>query len=379
MKRIGREVLFIKTGPKNPRNGESTFIRLKDGRIMFAYTEYYGDSGSDDAIAHICACLSSDEGETWRDPKLIIEKDPEAQNIMSPSLVRMNSGDVGILFLRKEIMPDGGLTCMPVFCRSEDEGEKWSGIQRCAVPEGYYCGVNDTALRLKSGRILYPASYHGLRYGETTLKFEKEAGDIRFIYSDDDGKSWSILPAVIKTPYTDMMGLAEPGVYEHEDGTLWCWFRTPYGFQYHSHSYDGGVSWDPAEPNFRFTSPDSPMRVKRVGRYVAAVFNPLGFSCVREDTEAWGSPKRTPIVCSFSSDDGHSLSDRDMTSHNGGLRRFAENTYLLETDLSESYCYPSAHETKDGLLVSYYHSGGTKACLNCSKIVKISFDELSNI
>ena len=69
MKRIGREVLFIKTGPKNPRNGESTFIRLKDGRIMFAYTEYYGDSGSDDAIAHIRACLSSDEGETWSEPK----------------------------------------------------------------------------------------------------------------------------------------------------------------------------------------------------------------------------------------------------------------------------------------------------------------------
>ena len=72
MKKIGKEVLFIRTKEGNPRNGESTFLRLKDGRIMFAYTEYYGDSGDDDAIAHLCACYSSDEGETWTAPELII-------------------------------------------------------------------------------------------------------------------------------------------------------------------------------------------------------------------------------------------------------------------------------------------------------------------
>ena len=377
MKLVGKEVLFIKTKPGNPRNGESTFLRLNDGRVMFAYTEYYGDSGEDDAIAHICACFSADEGETWSEPELIIEKDEKAKNIMSPSLVRMNNGDAGILYLRKEIMPDGGLTCMPVFRRSSDEGKTWSEMTRCAIPEGYYCGVNDTALRLKSGRILYSASYHGLRYGRSTLDLKPHPGDVRFVYSDDDGKSWDILPAVIETPYSDMTGLAEPGVLELDDGTLWCWFRTGYGFQYDSLSHDGGAEWEPVRPNFRFTSPDSPMRVKKIGGRAAAVFNPVGFNIMNTATEAWSSPKRTPIVCSVSDDGGASFADRKTTSVNGGLKGFRENTYLLETDLSESYCYPSAVAVKDGLLVSYYHSGGTPFCLNCSKIVKIRFDELS--
>ena len=61
MKKIGREVLFLKTGKGNPRNGEGSFIRLKDGRIMYAYTQYYGDDWNDHATARIAAYYSSDE------------------------------------------------------------------------------------------------------------------------------------------------------------------------------------------------------------------------------------------------------------------------------------------------------------------------------
>ncbi len=377
MKQIGKSVLFLAAKEGNPRNGESTFLRLKDGRIMFAYTEYYGDSWADHATAHLCACTSTDEGETWTAPRVIVEKDERALNIMSPSLVRMNNGDLGILYLRKEKMPDTGQICMPTFRRSTDEGETWSDAQTCGAPDGYYCGINDGAVVLRSGRILYPMSYHGLRYdayGTCTLDLSMQKNsDVRFIYSDDDGATWGVLPSVLKTPYDDRYGLAEPGVYEHEDGTLWCWFRTLYGFQYHSHSADGGVSWDPVEPNFCFTSPESPMRVKRVGPYVAAVFNPIAISCLRENIEIWG---RTPIVCALSADDGHSFSDRGIGGISGGRQEFAEHCFLLETDRRNGYCYPSIQETKDGFLVSYYHSNGTPVCLNSSKIVKVRFNEI---
>ena len=40
MKTIGKEVCFLPTSKNNPRNGEGSFIRLNDGRIMYAYTEY---------------------------------------------------------------------------------------------------------------------------------------------------------------------------------------------------------------------------------------------------------------------------------------------------------------------------------------------------
>ena len=39
MKKIGKEVLFLPTGDRNPRNGEGTFARLRDGRIMAAGRE----------------------------------------------------------------------------------------------------------------------------------------------------------------------------------------------------------------------------------------------------------------------------------------------------------------------------------------------------
>ena len=65
MDKIGKEVHFLKTGEGNPRRGEGSFIRLNDGRIMYAYTEYYGTSWYDHSIARISAIYSSDEGESW--------------------------------------------------------------------------------------------------------------------------------------------------------------------------------------------------------------------------------------------------------------------------------------------------------------------------
>ena len=74
MKKIGREVLFIPAKDNNLRNGEGSFIRLRNGAIMFGYTEYFGDYWEDDATARIVAITSYDEGETWQDKKVIIEK-----------------------------------------------------------------------------------------------------------------------------------------------------------------------------------------------------------------------------------------------------------------------------------------------------------------
>ena len=126
MKKIGKEVLFLKTSENNPRNGESTLLRLKDGRIMHAYTEYYGDDWEDHATARISAVYSSDEGETWSSPRILIQKPEEAQNIMSPSLLRLPDGALGIIYLLKTVEEDGGISCMPMFSRSEDEGETFS-------------------------------------------------------------------------------------------------------------------------------------------------------------------------------------------------------------------------------------------------------------
>ena len=379
MKKIGREVLFLKTGKSNPRNGESSMIRLADGRIMFAYTEYVGEDWADHATAHISSIYSSDEGESWTAPTVIIEKPSDAQNIMSPSLLRLADGALGMVYLRKDVHEDNGVTCMPLFVRSTDEGESWSEPVVCGLPEGYYCAINDGVTVSKSGRIYVPTSYTGARRDvlhKMDSKPVPHVSDVRIACSDDNGRSWYQFHKIFKSPYDNPRGLYEPGLFEQEDGSLWMYARTAFGHQYDSLSVDGGKSWSSVEPNFRFTSPDSPMRVKRVGKYVAAVYNPIGYNCLFDKTEKWGSPKRTPIVAAISKDGGKSFCDRTRSAGSGALLEFTKNTYLLEDDFSDSYCYPSILEVKDGFLVSYYHSDGSDVCLNASKIVKVSYEEI---
>lgn len=382
MKKLGHETLFLPTGVRNPRNGESTFTRLTDGRILFAYTQYTDTDWEDHAEARICGCYSSDEGESWTAPTVLIEKAPEAQNIMSPSIFLMQNGQLGIVYLRKDVNEEGYVTCMPVFSVSNDNGHTWSKAVYCTDELGYYCVINDGCMIDRSGRIWVPMSHHGQSYdafgrgGHESTKYH--GGTIRFTFSDDNGKTWAPMPAVIRSPYEDAVGLAEPGIYEYEDGKLWMYCRTAYGFQYQSFSIDRGETWSAPAPNFCFTSPDSPMRIKRVGPYTAAVFNPIPFSCMYRAAEAWGSPKRTPLICTISHDDGHSFDTTGKTPVSGHLRAFQDTCYFLEDDQTESYCYPSIFETSDGFLVSYYHSNGTLICLNSSRITKVYFSEIES-
>lgn len=381
MKKVGKQVLFLNTSVGNLRNGEGTMLRLTDGRIMFAYTKYFGADWQDHCSADIAACYSEDEGESWTEPEIIIRKPLDAENIMSPSLMRLPDGGVGIIYLRKDMQDDMGYTCMPVFSRSDDEGRTWENATPCGLPLGYYCAINDGALVTKDGKIMLAVSYHGPRY-DVWKKMKNPPkncpAEIHFTVSEDSGKTWHEQLKVLKSPYEmDEVGLSEPGIYEHDNGDLWVYMRTGLGHQYQSIYTKKENSWTPVEVNVRFTTPDAPMRVKRVGDYVVAVYNPIAYNCLREEREIWENPKRTPIVVSLSKDDGRSFNYRNARITGPCTGEMVNNTYLLEDDMKESYCYPSILEVRDGFLVSYYHSNGTGICLNSSKMVKVYYSELN--
>jgi hypothetical protein len=215
-----------------------------------------------------------------------------------------------------------------------------------------------------------PVAYHG----DAMTKLG--AGSIRFLYSDDNGQSWQMTDVKIRPPFNDQTGCQEPGIYELDDGRLWTYFRTAYGHQYQSFSSDGGETWSTPAPNLHFTSPDSPMLVKRVGDCTLAIFNPIGYNCLNNLFEEWNSPKRTPYVCAVSRNGGLSFDPGAKTFANGNLADFTANCVLLEDDTSNSYCYPAVIETDNGFLVAYYHSNGSRVCLNCTKIKKVTFKEL---
>ena len=102
MKKVGKSVSFIAVNENRSRIGEGTLIGLKNGDLLYVLTEYIGNERADHSNARLSACLSRDGGESWSDPVCIMEKDENAENIMSPSLVRLNSGELGMIYLRKE-------------------------------------------------------------------------------------------------------------------------------------------------------------------------------------------------------------------------------------------------------------------------------------
>lgn len=355
MKKIGREVLFLSTSEGNPRNGEGSFIRLKNGNILFAFTEFLGDDWEDDADARFSAVISTDEGETWSERKVLFEKPAESLNIMCLSFLRMNNGDIGAFYIIKNA--DG--TDKVILTRSSDDGESWSepiNCFDCLDVQDYYVINNDRVLKLDSGRIILPLARH------TVLTEHKNfmPGIICFIISDDDGLTWYKTETEFKCPFeSDIDGYEEPGFYVLPDGRIWCYIRTGLGFQYECFSSDGGITWTTPTPNMFFSSACSPMLVKDCGEYTVAVFNPVPEHVLRPESEPWG---RTPYVIAVSTDRGVSFKK--------------ENLFYIEDDLNNAYCYPAITEVEGGFLVAYYHSNNSGIPLNSTKMIKIMYDEI---
>jgi len=71
VKKIGKEVKFLNVYEGHPRNGEGTLINLRNGDILYVFTEYIGDERADHSCARLSACISMDGGESFGDPFLM--------------------------------------------------------------------------------------------------------------------------------------------------------------------------------------------------------------------------------------------------------------------------------------------------------------------
>ncbi|MGI6743502.1 MAG: sialidase family protein [Eubacteriales bacterium] len=358
MKKIGRQTLYIQADEQNPRSGEGCFIRLKDGSILHAYNRFRGGDGDDYDSADIAGIKSSDEGESWTEPFILIKKDEGATNLMCPSLIRMKNGDIGMIYVRKYPGAEGeDVLDTVMFTRSFDEGESWSEGADILGERGYVVIENDHVITLENGRILIPFNRHS----------ETKDGKIKFIYrgrmaflaSDDDGKSWKQICDNYSHPFAEYSrtGLQETTVFQESSGRLRAYSRTDTLCQYESVSDDFGVSWTVPRPNTFFSSPASPMLVRKIDDLVLAIFNPIPNYTTRKTTRFAG---RTPFVMAISRDDGNSFGD----------------IYILEDDPDLGYCYPSIFDGGDYILVAYYVLEGKDRNLDSNKIIKIQKSEL---
>ena len=330
------DVLSLAHHEGNPRNSEGAFLETPDGRLIFVYSRYTGESWHDNAAADLACRESRDGGRSWSECDRIVfdHRKADAANLMSVSFLTLPSGRVLLFCCRKFAAPDGAMNCVPSMAHSDDGGQSWSDLRPLLAQDGYYVLANDRVLRLRSGKLLVP------------LATDKNV--LQFWSSTDDGGSWH--PEGGPLIPDGCAVYQEPGVIELADGALWCWIRTETGFQYGAASRDEGRTWSKPVPMAGFRSPMSPMAVKRNpvnGRLVAVWNDHLDRWDVPPPVytrPGWGdvpTAGRHPLVLAESSDEGKTWHD---------ARR-------LEKDPRRGFCYVAMHFTSDALLLGYCCGG----------------------
>ena len=369
MKVIGKRVHAIPPTKGNPRNGEGDFIRLPDGRIMFAYSEYIGESGHDHAASQIVAVFSSDEGKSFSDHRVLVPLDERIVNRMCVTLLPMQNGEIGMFYGEKFINSTGRIGMRVMLTRTSD-GEHFSAPINCTNNEEYLVKENARVIRLSSGRILLPLNYHPYRNG--THAGIADRGVSVFYYSDDDGKTFKKSPARLENPCENLAsGLQETGVIEIEEGKVLAFHRTSGGCQYMSISSDGGESFTQPLPCPYFTSPLAPMHMRHFGERTIAVLNPAppmphNRGCTRALS---GDEYRTPLVAAVVEGKG------DAFIKNAPIDVPAK-VFFLEDDPENVYCYPAVFAGEDYLLFTYYHSYNTPRMLSASVIKRVMLSEI---
>jgi hypothetical protein len=267
---------------RHPRQTEASMLAFPGGRLLVAYSDFYGGDWRDEGPGRIAGRWSMDEGRSWSRP-FVLQENIGRLNCMSASLLQLPSGRILLAFGRKDAQP----TLLHAMVKhSDDEGRTWSQPQDITRGDRYWCITNDRLVRLSSGRILYPL--------ESGLESE-----CCVWYSDDDGARWKMsrrnITAAKGTHY------AEPTVVELPGGRVAMYIRTTAGNLHIAMSKDGGESWKmhkgaradmAGRPDAGPAAAYSPCMVKRVPG-------------TRDLLLVWNNHRiRTPLTAAISRDSG---------------------------------------------------------------------------
>jgi sialidase-1 len=281
-----------------PRNGEGSTIRLKDGRLLHAFSRH-GKSferNVDLWPGVIAFTYSSDDGNSWTQPKIVF-RNPDGLTAMQPSFVRLPNGGLGLSYS----LIDSVTSARKVFRFSTDEGNTWSQAQVISPPGGYWTGAHDRLIAISGGRIL--AQLH------TKLSTQPERLGTRIAYSDDSGRTWSLSPqtltvsAVIPGSSAERSGRSgfhEASIAQRADGSLLMLGRTMAGRIYRSVSLDRGATWSSPEQT-DLISGAAPARLARIpgSEDLMVVWNSC---CIDKDDSVLG--ERLTLSSAISSDGG---------------------------------------------------------------------------
>ncbi len=346
----GEVTLNIEPSKEHPRNSEGSFATLSSGRIIFCYSQFYGGA-ADESPARIVRIRSDDQGRTWSQPEVLVEKKGSG-NVMSVSLLRLASGKLAMFYCVKNSWID----CRPHLRVSTDDGATWTEPKLVLAAPGYFVMNNDRVIQTSKGRIVIPLAFHRSRGTDPDSSKSWDARAITmWIFSDDEGATWKEASSWWAMPVRSGSGLQEPGVVELADGSLFSWSRTDQGAQYGFTSTDGGNTWT-APAATELQSPNGPASIKRLpgSNDLLALFND------HSGRFPFPPKKRNPYVAAMSSDGGKTWPVRK----------------LVESDPDGLYHYTAIHFTKDALLLGYCAGDSKVGALNRLRIRRIPLEWL---
>lgn len=228
----------------NAAVGGSSTVRLSNGTWLSAFVSS-GSNPEDGNSSTIHAFNSNDNLRTFYNRRQIVTLDTLEAHF-GPSLyvkgTNISTGDTVILVWATQINSVDYNYVGDIRMRvSNDGGETWGSVSilRSASTD-YYNNFPNRIFRTNSGKLIYP--FERLRPGSQGPGITSSGWDGRFLYSTNNGASWTYSTALPSAPDS---GMIESGFYQRKGETRLYWYsrslrRTAV---YTAYSDDDGVTW----------------------------------------------------------------------------------------------------------------------------------------
>ena len=235
-----------------------TMERTKGGRIWAAWI-----GGCDCPNAFLLAATSDDNGETWTEPRLVIDSRsqsfPLQRTVIIGNFWTDPSGKLWLFFDQTMNHFDGRGGLWATVCENpDDENPVWSPPKRI-----WHGAMLCKPTILSNGEWILPSyllQHPGFKpFNQAFPELDPYRG-VNILVSTDQGETWQ-LRSVQKFPDPDWH---EAMVVEKKDGTLWLLARTRKGIM-ECYSKDMGKSW--TEPTFTASNiqhPNSRFFIRRL-------------------------------------------------------------------------------------------------------------------
>ncbi|HRE82382.1 MAG TPA: sialidase family protein [Opitutaceae bacterium] len=288
------ELKGLKLGP---------LVKLADGSIL--------------GIANSKACISSDDGRTWKEYPMFpghpnMEVAPGAMILTSRGVVILSYNNMKELsgWNWDEKISDAPEAKIPTYAiRSLDGGKTWQDNQKL---HDDWTGANRDIIETRDGSVIFTSMM---------LRHNPGRHTVLTYTTRNDGRTWLRSNVIDLGGIGHHSGVSESTLVQRRDGVLWMLMRTNWGSFWETFSQDEGLTWTGHRPT-NILSSSTPGLLKRLesGRLVL-VWNypyPEGKTTYplkggdRQWSEVPVSDHRTEICIMFSDDDGKTWGKRTV-------------------------------------------------------------------